>query len=77
GHAPPETLDEMVRVTAPGGVIVFNCVSKSMEAQGFAAKIAALTAEGRWEALEKTEDFEPFAIAEPELLVRLYAFRVR
>ncbi|MEO1721656.1 MAG: class I SAM-dependent methyltransferase [Pseudomonadota bacterium] len=77
GHAPPETLDEMLRVTAPGGVVVFNCVSKSMEAQGFAAKIAALTAEGQWEVLEETDDFEPFAIAEPELLVRLYAFRVR
>ncbi|MEM9761607.1 MAG: class I SAM-dependent methyltransferase [Pseudomonadota bacterium] len=76
GHAPPETLDEMVRVTAPGGVIVFNCVSKSMEAQGFSAKIAALGAAGRWTALEETEDFPPFAISEPDLLVRLYAFRV-
>ncbi|MEM7499952.1 MAG: methyltransferase domain-containing protein [Pseudomonadota bacterium] len=76
GHAPPETLDELVRVTRPGGIVVFNTVSKTMGEQGFTAKIDSLTETGRWQPLEESADFPPFAIAEPSLLARLYAFRV-
>lgn len=54
GHAPPESLDELVRVTRPGGVVVFTLTTPVYEEAGFKEKIAALTAAGGWRERDRT-----------------------
>lgn len=76
GHAPPESLDELVRVTRPGGVGIFNVVEASYEAQGFAAKMAELEAAGRWRERERSPAHRAYLLAEPELLVRIFVFEI-
>lgn len=57
-HAGPESLDELLRVTKPGGVMVFT-VTEPVYESGFKAKQEALEQAGRWRLLEMTRTFTP------------------
>jgi len=77
GHAPPESLHELARVTRPGGIGVFNLISATWEEQGFPAVIDALTDAGRWEQVQISAPFRPYLLGEPGLWSRLHVMRMR
>lgn len=77
GHAPPDGLDELVRVTRPGGHAVFNVREDTFVAQGYGAKIEALSQAGAWSLLEDSGPFRPYLIGEPELFTRIFVFEIR
>jgi len=52
GHAPPESFDELLRVTRPGGLLVFSLTEGAARDGGFDAKLAALSEAGRWQPVE-------------------------
>jgi predicted TPR repeat methyltransferase len=56
GHVGAEGLDELIRATHPGGVIVLTVKDAVWEA-GFAARIAELAANGAISILEETEPY--------------------
>ncbi len=76
GHAPPATLDELVRVTAPGGHIVFNVRADTWIDQGFEAAIARLTHAGRWRQRERSEPFRVYLLNDLDLSAIVYVFEV-
>ena len=76
GHAPASSLDELVRITRPGGHIVFTLRSDRTP-PGYDAKIAELLETGRCELVEEGDEFQAMPTGEPEVLVRVWAFRVR
>jgi SAM-dependent methyltransferase len=76
GHAPAASLDELVRVTKPGGHLIFTLRSDQMP-PGFEDKFAELDRGGRWAFVERGEEFQALPAGEPEVLVRVWAFRVR
>jgi SAM-dependent methyltransferase len=75
GHAPASSLDELVRVTRSGGHVVFTLRSDEMP-RGFAAKMKALEETGRWELVERGDEFQALPTGEPEVLVRVWVYRV-
>lgn len=76
GHAPPESLDELVRLTCPGGIGVFNVVEATWRDQGFPAVFDRLAAAGRWRERERSAPFRAYLIAEPALLCRIFVVEV-
>lgn len=78
GHAPARALDELVRIVRPGGCIAFNVGEQSWEADGFAAKLAELSAAARWRRLEQTRPYPPLplSVAEGRLTAQGFAFQV-
>jgi len=78
GHAPPASLDEMVRVTRPGGHLVFTLTDPSYREGGFREKLEGLEAAGRWRRLEVTRPWFalPKAPAETAHATRGYAYLV-
>jgi MFS family permease len=76
GHAPAESLDELVRITRPGGHVIFTLRSDAGSPPGFDEKMAALSSASRWELVERGEEFQAMPIGEPSVLVRVWAFRV-
>lgn len=76
GHAPPEALDELARVTAPGGPLVFNVRADTYEEQGFAAKIEAMGAAGRWSEVERTPAFPVYLLNDLPLAAIVVAVRI-
>ena len=59
GHAPPGSFDELVRVTRPGGHIVFSLRPDTYEQDGFREKQSSLEAEGKWRLVEEGEKYPP------------------
>ena len=76
GHAPADSLDELVRITRPGGHVVFTLRSDGGGPPGFEQKIADLTDASRWALVERGGEFQALPLGEPEVLVRVWVFRV-
>ena len=76
GHAPASSLDELVRVTRPNGHIVFSLRPDVYENSGFRERQDALESQGKWQLVERTEEFQPMPKGEPEVMHRVWVYRV-
>ena len=76
GHAPAHSLDELVRVTRPGGHIAFSLRPDLYENGGFREKQSELESAGCWQLVERTEPFKPMPKGEPEVWHQVWVYRV-
>jgi SAM-dependent methyltransferase len=77
GHAPASSLDELIRVTKPGGTFMFNIPIGYASTGVFDAKVATIIATGAWELVSAGDDFPPMPISEPDVLTNIWHYRVR
>lgn len=75
-HAPASSLDELVRVTKPGGYIAFTLRPDVYEGYGFKEKQDTLEAEGKWKLAEISERFQALPKSEPDLYHYVYVYEV-
>ena len=75
GHAPVHSFDELVRVTKPGGYIVFS-LRTDMVDDGFEDYFGKLTDAGKWRLAEATDPFQPLPKGEPEVFHQIWAYQV-
>lgn len=73
GHAPPSSLDELVRVTRPGGFAIFTLRADD-PAPGFGEAIDALSGAGRWSLVRVGTDFQSLPKAEPHVRNRVHVY---
>ena len=76
GHAPASSLDELVRITRPGGYIVYTLPPVVYEGSGFKEKQDALAASGKWRLAEVSEKFQPLPKGEPEVSHQVWVYQV-
>jgi predicted TPR repeat methyltransferase len=76
GHAPPESFDELIRATKPGGHIIFSIRADVYLEQGFKEKQEALEKEGKWGLIEATDPFLGMPLESSEIFNRIFAYRV-
>ena len=76
GHAPATALDELVRITRPGGHLVYTLRPVVYEDWGFKEKHATLESQGKWTLLEKTDPFVPMPKREPDFYYTIWVFEV-
>ena len=76
GHAPPESLHELARVTQKGGYMIFNVVENVWVDQGFPDLIDEMVQAGVWELVESPQPYRAYFLAEPDLLVRPFVFQI-
>ena len=55
GHAPPESFDELIRITKPQGFIVFSIRIAFFDEPRFNGRLKSLEESGKWELTERTE----------------------
>ena len=67
GHAPANSLDELVRVTNPGGYVVFNLRPDHYENGGFRERQTSLESAGHWRLVETGEPFPDLPKGQPEV----------
>ena len=72
-HTPASSLDELVRITKPGGLILFTLRSDETPPD-FPPKHQALTDQGAWELVEACKPF-PSIASEPQIRHRCWVFR--
>ena len=76
GHAPPHCLDEFVRITKPGGFVIFNTRAETYPQQELKGKVEELTDSGSWELVDRSPVFRSYYFIEPDVTSQVYVFRV-
>ena len=76
GHVPAGAIDELVRVTRPGGTFVYTLRPDLLDSHGFAAKHAEIESAGAWRLLERTQRFLGLPKGEPDLYYNVWAFEI-
>ena len=76
GHAAAESFDELVRVTRPGGHVVFTLRPDIYENNGFKEKQDALVSAGKWELVEVTKPFRALPKGEPDVYHQVWVYQV-
>ncbi|MFC1966393.1 class I SAM-dependent DNA methyltransferase [Chloroflexota bacterium] len=76
GHAPASSLDELIRITKPGGHIVFSLRPDVYRDSGFKEKQDALESEGNWKLAEVSEIFQPLPKGEPDVYHQVWVYQV-
>lgn len=76
GHVPAGAFDEVIRVTRPGGIIVFSLRPDTHKESGFKEKQEALEAAGKWKLVEASEPFQPLPNGEPEVYHQVWVYQV-
>ncbi len=76
GHAPVSAFDELIRVTKPGGHLVFTLRTDVYEECGFKERQSELEAQGKWKLAEASEPFQPLPKGEPEVFHQIWVYQV-
>lgn len=76
GHAPPESFEELIRATKSGGCVIFSVRTDVYMKAGFKDKQEALEREEKWRLIEATKPFSHLRFEDPELKVRVFAYRI-
>jgi SAM-dependent methyltransferase len=77
GHAPPNSFDELVRITRPGGHIIFTVSSDMYERGGFKEKQQELQQMSAWQLVEVAGPYVSVPGSDdPEGTNRAFAYRV-
>ncbi|MFC2070528.1 class I SAM-dependent DNA methyltransferase [Chloroflexota bacterium] len=76
GHAPAGSFDELIRITKPGGHIVFSLRPDVYRDSGFKEKQENLEKEGKWKLTEASEEFQPLPKGEPEVYHQVWIYKV-
>jgi SAM-dependent methyltransferase len=74
GHAPPESFDELIRVTKPGGCMIFSVRTDVYADGAFKQQQEELEREGRWRLCQASEPFAHLRLEYPELKVQVFAY---
>jgi SAM-dependent methyltransferase len=73
-HAPPESLDELVRVVEAGGWVIFSVRDDVYLEGGFEEKQVSLEEEGEWRKVTMSEAFRPFPMGSASHTARLFVY---
>ena len=76
GHAPADSLDELVRITKPGGHIIYTLRTDLYEGAGFKEKNNGLVQSGKWVFVEKGDDIQGLPKGEPDQYLQAWIFKV-
>jgi SAM-dependent methyltransferase len=76
GHAPSSAFDELVRITKPGGYIIFTMRPDYYESSDFKEKLPALERTGQWKQVEITEPFQVMPKGEPDVYLQVRVYQV-
>ncbi|MGB3642782.1 MAG: class I SAM-dependent methyltransferase [Rivularia sp. (in: cyanobacteria)] len=77
GHAPAKSFDELVRITKPGGYIMFTIRPEVYETAGFKEKMTELEEAGKWGHLEVSDKYACLPTADPNFLVQVWIYQVK
>lgn len=76
GHAPSHSLDELLRITKPGGYIIFTMRTDYYEESDFKDKQSALETSQKWALVERSEKFIPMPKSDPDVYMQVWVYRV-
>lgn len=76
GHAPSSSFEELIRVTKPGGFIIFTLRLDFYENSDFKQKLRALEESGKWNLRKISDRFSPLSTAKPDGYYQIWVYQV-
>lgn len=76
GHAPASSFDELIRITKPGGYIVFSLRPDVYRNSGFKEKQDESEAEGKWRPVAVSEEFKTLPKGEPDIYHQIWVYQI-
>jgi len=76
GHAPSRSLSELIRITKPGGYVIFTLRPEFMMGTDFKDTMEHLTGSGRWRPIETTEPFDGRYKEFPGINLQVWVYQV-
>jgi SAM-dependent methyltransferase len=76
GHAPANSLDELFRITRPGGHVLYTLRTDLYEGAGFKEKNNSLSQLGKWTLVEKGDEIQALPKGEPDVYLEAWIFEV-
>ena len=77
GHAPPESIDGILKPAKPQGVVIFSLSEIAYEDHGFKQKMAEHEENGKWIKLDRSRLFRTYPFSEREAHLRHWVFVYR
>jgi SAM-dependent methyltransferase len=75
-HVPSRSLDELIRLTKPGGYIFSTLRTLFYENSDFKDKVAALEEAGQWRLVEVGQPFQGIPKSDPDFYMQVWVHRV-
>ena len=76
GHAGPDSLNELLRITKPQGYIAFTIRTDVYLENGFKEKQKEMESKKLWEIADVSDEFYPMPTGEPDVLQQVWVYRV-
>ncbi len=76
GHAPASSLDELVRITKPGGYIVFSLRPDVHSRDDFQNTQRGLEEADKWRLVERGDPFQVLPKGEPDVYHQVWVYQV-
>lgn len=76
GHAPASAFDELVRVTKPGGHLIFSIRADVVDEAGYGERFEALERDGKWKLVQASPEFAALPYEDASLHHRVLAYEV-
>lgn len=74
GHAPSSSFDELIRVTKPGGYILFTLRPDFYQNSDFKDKMTALEASGQWKLVEFGDTYQAEPKGQPDMYLQTWVY---
>lgn len=75
-HAPPESIDDIIRVTRRGGRVVVSMRVDADQLPAYPERLDYHEHAGRWRKLFETPSFRSMPITEPEIAHQVYVYEI-
>ena len=76
GHAPPNSFDELIRVTRKDGLIIFGMRVDELQDPAYLAMMAEYEDEGRWSKTFETDGFASMPLGEPDVINKVFVYKI-
>jgi SAM-dependent methyltransferase len=76
GHASAECVDELARVTRPGGVLLFSSRLDFFESSGLHDTVSSLESAGAWSLQDTSDEFLCFPGSTSDIRMKLWIYRL-
>ena len=74
-HAPPESFDDLIRITQTGGKIIFSMRDDDKQEPEYPATVKQHVEAGNWRHLFSTESFRSMPYGEPEISHQVHVYQ--
>lgn len=76
GHAPSNSFDELIRITKPGGYIIFTLRPDFYENSDFKTKMSALETAHQWQLIELGDKYQAESKCQLDIYLQTWVYQV-